>query len=132
MVRTKGQIRGAKSKGSQFEMDVEASLQQKYPDCFRTHERGYVQQYDLKSDKEQFAVECKRLKGISWNQAKKYFHKLMTVKPTNYEPLLIFKANQQPVLVMFMDETYSISVKEFENYFGVPFIKHEPIKRKKF
>ena len=43
-------VRAAKSKGSQFEMNCEASLQQRYPDCYRTHERGYIMQYDLKSD----------------------------------------------------------------------------------
>ena len=50
MVRTKGQIRSAKSKGSAFEYDCEYSLQQVFGNTYRTHERGYVMQYDLRTD----------------------------------------------------------------------------------
>ncbi len=127
-MRTKGQIRGAKSKGAQMEMDVEASLQQLWPDCYRTHERGFQKQFDLQSNSGEIVVEVKFHKSISWNQAKKYFHKLITVKPTDYEPYLIFKSNQQPVLVMCLCKK-GIMVVEFENMFGIPFIKHIPIKR---
>lgn len=128
MVRTKGQIRSAKSKGAQFEMDTEASLQQIYPECYRTHERGYVMQYDLRDDECEIVYECKFHKSMPWNKAKKYFLKLESLAPEDYESVLIYKSNQQPVLIMYRHWT-KIKVCEFEQHYGVPFIKHKPIKR---
>jgi len=126
--RTKGQIRGSKSKGNQWEMDVEASLQQKYPICYRTHDRGFIKQYDLEDKDNHLAVECKSLRGISWNQAKKFWHKLDKVAPEGYHRYLIFKSNQQPPLVMYQQGDGMV-VEEFETCFNIPFIKHTPIKR---
>jgi hypothetical protein len=130
MVRTKGQIRSAKSKGRMFERAVEASLKTILPGTYMTHEKGYVQQYDIQCDEGiLFVAECKRHKSISWNQAVKWFEKLEEVAPQDYIKYLIFKSNQQPVLVIrrFMD---MIMCVEFEKLFGIPFIKHEPVKRK--
>jgi hypothetical protein len=130
MVRTKGQIRGSKSKGSKFEMDSEASLQQIYSDCFRTHDRGFIKEYDLQSEKDKIAVECKRLRAMSWNQAKRFLQKLIKRSPEGYKGYLLFQSNHQPCLVMYLNQNKHCVVVEFENFFGVPFIKHEPTKRK--
>jgi len=116
----------AKVKGRQFEYDVEASLQVLYPDCYMTHEKGYITQYDLKSDTAKLAIECKRIHGISWNQLNLIYDKLNRMKPDKYRPLVIFKSNLQPPLVY--DGSMIIS---FVRYFCTPFIKHTPAKRKK-
>jgi hypothetical protein len=122
-------VRSAKSKGSQFEYDCQASLTPYYEDVYRTSERGFQLQYDLISDKFRAVFECKRLKGISWNQCKKYFDKLENVKPDGYEAYLLFKSNHQPCLVM---SKYNglLMVITFEDSFGVQFIKHPSTRTK--
>ncbi len=121
--------RTAKVKGNAFEYDCQASLKAFAPDIYRTAERGFQRQYDLRSDAQKCVFECKRLKALSWNQAKKYFLKLAEIACEN-TPYLLFKSNQQPCLVMYYWEE-SITVCEFEDYFGVPFVKHESTRRKK-
>jgi len=130
-MRTKGQMRGARQKGRVFERNCEASLKQIDDSYYLTHEVGYQQQYDIRSDKHNEVFECKCLRGMAWNEAKKYFRKLMTVKPTDYKPYLLFKPNQQPCLVLYLDISGRITIQEFEKVFGVPFIKYTPIKRNK-
>ena len=116
-------VRSARSKGSQFEMDCEYSLQQFFPDAYRTHERGYIQQYDIISHEGKVVFECKRLKGLSWNEATKTWKKLQEVAPEGYQPFLLFKGNRQPCLVMYTDGA-GLCVTTFEVEFGRPFIKH--------
>ena len=136
MVRTKGQIRGAKSKGKSFERDIEASLKQIYPDIHLTHEVGYVQGLDLISHEHKIAVECKRHKGFSWNELIK-IHTLLNsrvdntniIDSTTYYCLVIFQSNRQPPLVFFRDRNATIYyIMDFKDYFHVPFIKHTPAK----
>ena len=122
--------RTAKSKGNQFEYDVQASLLPKLEDLYRTSERGFQLQYDLCSYKYSVAIECKRIAGFTWNQLVKYYKKLKekSGKQQNY---LVFKANQQPCLVMWEDVDYALTVSEFENFFDLPFIKHKSTRAKK-
>lgn len=124
-------VRSAKKKGSQFEYDTHASLKQKFPDILLTKQQGFQQQFDLVSHTSKMAVECKRLKSLSWEQAKKYFIKLKERIPPYYIPYLVFKANHQPCLVMshgpFGDHLHV--VMEFEKQFQVPFIKHDPVRK---
>ena len=116
--------RAAKSKGSQFEYDCQHSLKHLYPDIYRTAERGFQRQYDLRSDDAHLAFECKRLKGFTWNQIKGYLDKLKSKIPeTERLAYLLFKGNNQPCLVAYYRTGYMI-VKEFEAEFGVPFEKH--------
>ena len=127
--RGKGQIRASKSKGKDFERNCEASLQQIWSDVHLTHELGYIQQYDIQSNLAFAVWECKRLKGICWNELVKFFNKLRSVAPKNqegkhYACYILFKSNQQPCLVFDGDK-----IEEFERYFGMPFIKHQPVKR---
>jgi len=118
-------LKTAKAKGSSFEYDCQESLKVRYPDVYRTSERGFQMQYDLRTDIGEMVFECKRLRAMTWNQAKKILQKLFTVKPTDFTPYLLFKSNQQPCLVMYMDDTGYYCVKEFTAVFGIPFIKHE-------
>ena len=116
--------RTAKNKGAQFEYDCQYSLKDTYTDIYRTSERGFQLQYDLRSDKGEAVFECKRLKGLSWNQAVKYFKKLQDKSPKDYKCYLLFKSNQQPCLVMHQDDcTDSIYVVRFDSLFG-EFKKH--------
>jgi len=122
-------VRAAKSKGSQFEYDSQHSLTAIYPDIYRTAERGFQLQYDLHSEKSKVVFECKRLKGISWNQLVKFYNKLENKAPEDYRKYLLFKSNFQPCLVFFKINEY-YTIVEFENLFRVPFEKH-PSTRKK-
>lgn len=122
-------VRAAKAKGSSFEYDCQESLQAIYPNIYRTSERGFQLQYDLRSDTDglKAVFECKRLKGISWNQAKKYLFKLQEKAPEGYDCYLLFKSNRQPCLVMFTNESElsRVEVLEFQDVFSVPFVKHK-------
>jgi len=123
--RTKNQIRNSKSRGAQFEYSVFDSLKHKYKDLFLTKELGFVRQYDLISDTHRVAIECKFHKSISWNRAKKWYYKLEDKAPKLYFCYLIFKSNQQPVLVMFRYGKGELSCMEFEDYFKTSFVKHK-------
>lgn len=126
--------RAAKSKGSSFEYDCQHSLKSLYPDIYLTKERGFQMQYDLRSDKAHLSFECKRLRGISWNQAKKYLVKLHSKIPTAESlAYLLVKTNHQPCLVAWLKDTEGEGVMvmtEFEDYFGVPFEKHPSTRSK--
>lgn len=127
-------VRAAKSKGSAMEYDTQYSLEQKGWEVTRTSERGYQRQFDLEAietisqAKHYYAIECKRLKGISWNQCVKFLEKLKTVAPKNYKCLLIFKSNNQPALVMYSTESEILGkyykIQEFESFFNCKFLKH--------
>lgn len=123
-------VRSAKAKGSAFEYDCQHSLGKIYPEIYRTSERGFQLQYDLEC--RYLVFECKRLKSLSWNEAKKFFEKLKKVAPEDKQPYLLFKSNRQPCLVMYEDYDCGsfIQVREFEDVFDAPFEKH-PSTRKK-
>ena len=122
-------VRSAKAKGSSFEYDCQHSLNQRMHDVWRTSERGFQLQYDLEDSSSIY--ECKRLKSMSWNQAKKFFYKLKEISiPKGKSPWLLFKSNRQPCLVMFEDTYEVLSVVEFKDAFGCDFEKH-PSTRKK-
>lgn len=121
--------RTAKSKGNSFEYDCQESLKKGFSDIYRTAERGFQRQYDLRSDGGLVVFECKRLKGMSWNQAKKYFIKLESVAPVGYDRYLLFKSNQQPCLVMY--RYGGILVEEFETCFEGKFVKHKSTRVRK-
>ena len=129
--RTKSQIRNSKARGSCFEYDCQESLQAIYPDIYRTSERGFQLQYDLRTDMAKIVWECKRLKGMSWNQAKKFLLKLQGKAPEGYYSYLLFKSNQQPCLVMYMTNDKKFFVTTFENEFNTPFIKHTSTRNRK-
>jgi len=113
-------VRSAKVKGSALEYDTWYSLSQRYQNVKLTKQLGFQMQYDIEMI--DIAIECKRLKGISWNQLVKFHEKLCRVskKSGNY---LVFQSNRQPALVFYGDgKTYAI--EPFEQIFGVPFVKH--------
>ena len=115
----------AKVKGAAFEYDCQESLEVIYEDIYRTSERGFQQQYDLRSDTHQVVFECKRLAGISWNQAVKFFKKLKTKAPKGYDSYLLFKSNRQPCLVMYEGNQHNITINTFEDHFRTDFVKHK-------
>lgn len=116
-------------KGTPYERNIEASLRQLYPDTRRTHEIGYILQYDIISDIGKKAIECKRIRGISWNQLIKFYKKLVQVAPKGYECYISFQCNHQPSLIFGVDETGKYYIRTFQDIFNVPFIKHIPTHR---
>jgi Holliday junction resolvase len=120
-------VRTAKSKGSAMEYDVQYSLEQKGWKVTRTSERGFQRQFDLEVESPQIAIECKRLKSISWNQLVKFYEKLCKVTPNHLWKHLVFKSNQQPALVFYnvsLDTTPRYEINTFEDFYSVPFLKH--------
>ena len=117
-------VRTAKKKGNAFEYDVQYSLKSVFNDITLTKERGFQKEYDMYTDEGRAVIECKRLAGISWNKAKKFLDKLEALFPKGYKSYLIFKSNRQPCLVMTRDLAGEVTIKTFDNYFGVRFVKH--------
>jgi hypothetical protein len=118
-----------KSKGSQFEYAVKETLEVVYlnqdPEHFSvylTKELGYQKQYDISviyKNKEVIAIECKKHKSISWNQAKKYYEKLEEKAKDAQYKILVFQSNRQPVLVMTRNEDGNLFVMEFKAVYGL-------------
>lgn len=117
-------IRTSRVKGSQHEYSVYDSLKPIYPNIKLTKQLGFVQQYDLIDEVEGFVIECKRLKGFSWNELTGYFEKLVS-KSNGKKCYLIFRGNRQPCLVMYLDDKLETTVKTFENVFNTPFVDRQ-------
>lgn len=106
-------------KGSPFERDVAYSLKES---GFNVEVLGdNTKGIDIiASDREKtYYIECKFHKGFSWNELMKVYEK--TRKTTrligmDIVPIVVFKANRQPPLVMVEDH-YVITVMEFNSYF---------------
>lgn len=122
-------VRTAKSKGSSMEYSTQYSLSKIHPDVYRTAERGFQRQFDLHIPSQDIAIECKRLKGVSWNQLLKFYKKLVSVSDcnTNY---VVFKSNNQPALVLLEESGFYV-IKTFESVFKTPFEKHPSTRVKK-
>ena len=116
-------VRAAKSKGSQFEYTCQHSLKPLYYDIYRTAERGFQRQFDLCSDNFEMVFECKRLKGISWNQLVKFYEKLVDVTPTAKARFLLFQSNRQPCLVFYYNNG-NYKIERFEDVWDLKFEKH--------
>jgi hypothetical protein len=123
-------VRSAKNKGNQFEYSCLDSLRQALPNTMITKQLGFVQQYDLIDEASNQVFECKRLRGISWNQLVKFWNKLNEVGPKDYKYWVLFQSNNQPCLVFGINEVGDLCIRNFETVFGVPFIKHVGVKRK--
>ena len=108
-------------KGNPFEYDTAYSLQQAGYEVNRIDDNTKGVDLIATNPKELYYIECKFHKGFSWNTLTKIFRKTYeTTKETNPKatPLFIFKANQQPVLVMFLGKLSIPMVMEFKHYFG--------------
>lgn len=121
-------LKTAKSKGSQFEMDAQWSLRTIFPDISRLGGEGQWREIDLESKESNAVFECKRHSGFSWNELVKYYEKLELRSPDAAERYVIFKANRQPTLVMTRTSV-GLTIRLFEDMFGVSFEKHVPIKK---
>lgn len=112
-------------KGNPFQYDTAYSL-------IRS---GYVVKYDdlnlpgldLRVYNKQGAltyyVECKHHKKFSWNELVKYFNKTAKLaKEEGAVPMLIFRANHQPVLIMVERDGIK-TVLEYNDYFAEPWSK---------
>lgn len=73
-----------------------------------------------------FYIECKNRKRLAWNELKKILDKTKSKLTSIYhKPLLVFKSNRQPILVMhYFSDTYYI--REFQECFGIKEIKPYP------
>jgi len=63
-----------------------------------------------------YYVECKHHKGFSWNELIKYFNKTKKHCTGSIKPMLIFRANNQPVLIM-LEQGDSKVVLEYNDFF---------------
>jgi hypothetical protein len=111
-------------------MDVKYSLEPIFTDIVRFGAEGFQRQFDLCDDKYEIAIECKNVKGISWNELQKYYEKLESVAPQEYSKFVVFHTLRQPVLVFhkFFDTStasHQYSINTFESVFGIAFVKHK-------
>ncbi len=117
-----------KTKGFGFEREVAYSLIQGGYNVKRTGNDN-IAGVDVMAniDGNKYFIECKRYKGFSWNQLSKILDGTIEFMETNKlrgAPVLVFKANQQPALVMLKDNsTKSKMVIEFNEFFGTEFLK---------
>jgi len=113
------------SKGTPFEKDVAYSLIQAGCDVIWLGDNSKSLDIIAKRDGKTYYIECKFHKSFTWNKAEKFFRKLIksNIKdPEEFVPLLIYKSNLQPVLVM-RDEREGLTVTKFESYFGSKYEK---------
>jgi hypothetical protein len=113
-------VSSRKSKGAQFEYNIQDLLKEIYSDILLTKELGFQLQYDLVSNNSKIAIECKFHRSMTWNECVKLFNKLESKAPKGYNCFLIFKTNRQPVLVMYKisGKIYCIS---FEDLYGIKY-----------
>ena len=114
-----------KSKGSQFEYECVDNLKkvfEPFAEVYLTKERGFQRQFDieiitkLEGDTPlSIAVECKKHKSISWNQARKWFEKLEQKATAHSEHWLLMTYNRQPVVLMGRSEGIVVML-EAEEY----------------
>lgn len=66
-----------------------------------------------------YYIECKHHKAFSWNELAKIFYKTQEYAyKDKQEPLLVFRANRQPVCIMYYDIDYDrLQVCTFEDFF---------------
>ena len=114
-------------KGNPFEYNVAYSIMQnKNMSVKRIDDNtsGVDLIAENKVSKETFYIECKFHKGFSWNKLEKIFTKTKEKTKDKATPLLIFKANRQPVCVMYSGYLSNIyTVIKFEDFWDVPFLK---------
>ena len=68
-------------------------------------------------------IECKFHKKFSWNELEKYYKKTEVIaKERGVNFMIIFKSNQQPVLIMMDQEGCKVVIK-YDDYFGVEWQK---------
>lgn len=114
-------------KGNPFEYNVAYSLIQAGLDVRRIDDN--TAGVDLVADDQDkdmhYYIECKHHKGFSWNELIKIFEKTKKIaQPKRYTPLVVFRSNRQPVLVMYeMPYFNDMVIMTFEGYWATPFIK---------
>lgn len=113
-------------KGNPFEYDTAYSLQQAHYTVNRIDDNSKGLDLIAKRNGITFHIECKFHKGFSWNQLTKIFDKTyetsLNISPDAI-PIVVFKANQQPVLVMYLGAFNNLIVTQFNSYFGVEWSK---------
>ncbi len=87
--------------------------------------------YDLLAQKDNTLIllECKRHKAFRWNELIKYYDKLKSTEKLNDTIVkshsLVFKANNQPVLVM-IKTNHGLIVTTFESAYGGTWLNEIP------
>ena len=114
----------ARKKGNSLEYDVEYSLKPIYSDIKTTERRGFAQGFDLIAEQKNTVFECKFHKSITWNELVKIYEILRSRTQEAVFHWVIFKTNQQPVLVFD-----GKSIRLFKDIFGVEF-KNRPKREK--
>lgn len=110
-------------KGRAFEREIFKDLKPLIPDIRLTmgSGSGSIEKADLYSDKLALVIECKRYKKLSVNLTNKFWTKLVNyAAKIDYESVLIFKNNNEPIMVITdNDDTlllskYSDWIKQFQ------------------
>ena len=108
----------AKHKGNKFELLIYKDLFGKH-NCKRTIGSGSsFEPGDILLDNK-FAVECKHLKKVRYSELLKFWSKLNNdIKSynTSLEPIIIFRQNREPIMVMCVGSVFGKNVKTIVSY----------------
>jgi Holliday junction resolvase len=95
-------VNPSKKKGSKFESDILQKLREIIPETARTPGSGcsYRDQGDIINYRE-YLIECKHHKEVSWGKLMRFWEQSKkSAANVNRVPLLIYKENNQPIMVM--------------------------------
>ena len=114
-------------KGNPFERLVAYNLQELGYEVNRIDDNTAGVDLIAKDDYFTYYIECKHHKGFTWNALTKIFHKTDEIAlEAGVDGLLIFRANNQPVCIMYYNRHYErIEVTTFTQYFR-QFLRTEP------
>ncbi len=106
-------------KGNPFEKLVAYNLQQVGFDVERIDDNTAGVDLVASSGKYKYYVECKHHKAFSWNKLIGIFKKTDELAQADgVHALVVFRANRQPVCIMYYDIDYDrVQVCTFEDYF---------------
>lgn len=97
-------IKSPKHKGSRFESLIQKRLREIVPEACRTMGSGCSK--DEKGDLRNFMdrlIECKHYKVVTWGMLMNWWEKIVEeAEGEGLTPVLIYKQNRQPIMVMEM------------------------------
>lgn len=108
-------------KGFAFERDTAYSLLQGGHDVERTGDNtAGVDLVSIEDTDIFYYIECKFHKTFTWNELVKIFNKTEQYCETfeEKEPVVIYKTNLQPVLVMHRNNRFKLTINTFNDFFG--------------
>lgn len=110
-----------KHKGNKYELLIYKDLR-RFGECKRTIGSGSSDEVGDILFKN-YAIECKHMKEIRWKQLTDFWHKLKkeissqrSLGLKSMEPVIIYRINRQPIMVMCLVKYKGITTRGIINY----------------